>query len=61
MKGFCLITPGFALIDIYWRLSKDLQFANLELIRKLKGYLRSKTITSQNVSSEAQVKNFFIS
>ena len=26
-----------------------------------KGYLRCKTITSQNVSSEAQVKNFFIS
>ena len=26
-----------------------------------KGYLRYKTITSQNVSSEAQVKNFFIS
>ena len=28
---------------------------------KLKGYLRYKTITSQNVSSEAQIKNFFIS
>ena len=26
----------------------------------LKGYLRYKTITSQNVSSEAQIKNFFI-
>ena len=26
-----------------------------------KGYLRYKTITSKNVSSEAQVKNFFIS
>ena len=26
-----------------------------------KGYLRYKTITFQNVSSEAQVKNFFIS
>ena len=26
-----------------------------------KGYLRYKTITSQNVSSEAQIKNFFIS
>ena len=26
-----------------------------------KGYLRYKTITSQNVLSEAQVKNFFIS
>ena len=25
-----------------------------------KGYLRYKTITSQNVSSEAQVNNFFI-
>ena len=26
-----------------------------------KGYLHYKTITSQNVSSEAQIKNFFIS
>ena len=28
-------------------------------IMALKGYLRYKTITSQNLSSEAQVKNFF--
>ena len=27
----------------------------------IKGYLHYKTITSQNVSSDAQVKNFFIS
>ena len=27
----------------------------------VKGYLKHKTITSQNVSSEAQVKNSFIS
>ena len=27
----------------------------------LKGYLRYKMITSQNVPSEAQVKNFFVS
>ena len=27
----------------------------------VKGYLQHKTITSQNVSSEAQVKNFVIS
>ena len=27
----------------------------------IKGYLRYKTITSLNVSSEAQIKNFFIS
>ena len=30
-------------------------------IYALKGYLRYKLITSKNVSSEAQVKNFFIS
>ena len=30
-------------------------------ILNIKGYLRYKTITSQNVSSEAQVKVFFIS
>ena len=28
--------------------------------RVLKGYLRNKMIASQNVSSEAQVKKFFI-
>ena len=28
---------------------------------RVKGYLRYKTITLQNMSSEAQVKNFFIS
>ena len=27
----------------------------------IKGYLRYKMITSQNVPSEAQIKNFFIS
>ena len=30
------------------------------MLRCFKGYLRWKTITSQNVSSEAQVKNFFV-
>ena len=29
-------------------------------IKALKGYLCNKTITSQNVSSEGYVKNFFI-
>ena len=31
------------------------------IVSNLKGYLRYKKITSQNVSSDAQVKNFFIS
>ena len=31
------------------------------MIYEFKGYLRYKTIASQNVSSEAQIKNFFIS
>ena len=31
------------------------------LFNFVKGYLRFKTITAQNVSSEAQIKNFFIS
>ena len=30
-------------------------------IRYIKGYLHYKTITSQNMSSEAQIKNFFVS
>ena len=32
----------------------------LERKSSFKGYLRYKMITSQNVSSEAQMKNFFI-
>ena len=32
----------------------------LNTLKRLKGYLRYKTITSQNVPSEAQIKNFFI-
>ena len=31
------------------------------LVKNVNGYLRYKTITSQNMSSETQVKNFFIS
>ena len=31
----------------------------LKVKAKVKGYLRYKTITSQHVSSETQVKNFF--
>ena len=30
-------------------------------MKVIKGYLRYKTVTSQNVSSEAKIKNFFIS
>ena len=36
-------------------------YAKCLLIEQLKGYLRYKTIASQDVSSEAQIKNFFIS
>ena len=40
-------------------------FTNIGLvflvILQLKGYLRYKTITFQNMSSQAQIKNFFIS
>ena len=35
-------------------------FTNNLVTCKIKGYLCYKTITSQNVSSEGQVKNFFI-
>ena len=34
---------------------------NASIFSFLKGYLGYKTITTQNVSSEAQIKNFFIS
>ena len=33
----------------------------LNVLLTNKGYHRNKTITSQNVSSEAQVNNFFMS
>ena len=34
---------------------------NKKLRQVFKGYLRYKTITSQNVPAKAQIKNFFIS
>ena len=39
--------------------SKNL-FTYYEIVHLFKGYLRYKTITSENVPSKAQVKNFFI-
>ena len=47
-------------IPLNWRniIKNNCSSTNLLL---LKGYLRYKIITSQNVSSEAQVKNFFVS
>ena len=41
-----------------WEANNFAKNANIQLF---KGYLRYKTITSQKVSSEAQIKNFFIS
>ena len=41
------------------KVSRDMDSTKVLLRGRLKGYLRYKTITSQNVSSEAQVKNFF--
>ena len=40
---------------------KRKQFTHTDTPSKLKGYPRYKTITSQNASSEAQIKKFFIS
>ena len=43
---------------------KNVSLRNILIIiiyEHFKGYLRYKMITSQNVSSEAQIKNFFIS
>ena len=36
-----------------------LHFVNVPLSGYIKGYLRYKTVTSQNLSSKAQIKNFF--
>ena len=47
--------------------NKELQKSTIALLIQqhtyadIKGYLRYKTVTSQNVSSEVQIKNFFIS
>ena len=42
-----------------WYLHQIVQ--KFKIVKKFKGYLRYKTITSPNVSYEAQIKNFFIS
>ena len=36
-------------------------YTTYPFVKKLKGYLHYKTITTQNVPYEAQVKNFFVS
>ena len=54
---FLLLSKVFDTYQVYYTI---LLIAS-ELILSLKGYLHYKTITSQNVSPEAQVKNFFVS
>ena len=55
------------IMDVYKSLNINILavMKNPEILKfvpdHLKCYLHSKMITSQNVSSEAQVKNFFIS
>ena len=58
--------PVYIQLALAWQIAKQLSGPNpLSLSNNkncsLKGHLRYKTIASQNVSSEAQVKNFFIS
>ena len=43
------------------KLEKKYKFRTTKTQNLVKGYLRYKTVTSQNVSFEAQVKYFFIS
>ena len=45
----------------HWKDIRIGMMDNIVFSITFKGYLRYITITSQNVSSEAQVKNFFIS
>ena len=47
-------TIQYVCLERTYRLKVSLNF-------RLKGYLRYKTITSQNVPAETQVKNFFVS
>ena len=62
MKLTCQAGPSY-----YENRKKKMLFKISESIEqtvnlyKLKSYLRYKTITSQNLLSEAQVKNFFVS
>ena len=58
-----LESPNFAKHDIKTCDKKHIQKQSSDVFYKkriLKGYLRYKMITSQNVSTEAQVKKFFI-
>ena len=55
--------PVYKQLALAWQIAKQLSGVNpfsLNNNKQFNGYLRYKTITSQNVSSEAQVKNFFI-
>ena len=55
-KSYCLGVFGhFLQNEIFGQKSSSFSFFTI------KGYLRHKMITSQNVASEAQVKIFFVS
>ena len=45
-------------IDLF---DEELSSEAVTLLKEIKGYLRYKTITFQNVPSKPQIKNFFIS
>ena len=48
-------------LDLVHLFKADYKHISIKVFQLIvKGYLRCKTITSQNVSPEAQVKNFFI-
>ena len=49
------------IFQILQKCFQNVQLFSINPIKSLKGYLRYKTITSQNMSYETQVKNFFIS
>ena len=61
--NFSVFLPFFIILLVKHLLNAQLKgllfFFRGQII--LKGYLHCKTVTSQNVSSEAQVKNYFFS
>ena len=59
LKWFESRSKMLAVIKVVIEGMAQMNEMNLPII--LKGYLRYKMLTSQNLSSEAQIKNFFIS
>ena len=59
LGGDQVLLSGVSLVPVKSYCKTSMQFTYFIMKVTIKGYLRYNTITSQNMSSEAQIKNYF--